>query len=184
MTRRTWPLSSARSSQLPALTESTSRMASTRPSYWSGRSARSGAAEDAGSDLFINARIDVYLHGLVAADRALQETLERAARYEAAGCDGIFVPLLSDSSAIGRIVHATELPVNVLAVPDLPAPDELRRIGVRRLSVGSAIASRSYDTARRLAMAILKDGSIAELYASKSMTSSEMNGLLRSRGRE
>jgi 2-methylisocitrate lyase-like PEP mutase family enzyme len=142
------------------------------------------AAEDAGSDVFINARADVYLLELVAPERALRETLERAARYEAAGCDGIFVPGLSDPIAIAKIVQATELPVNVLASPNLPPLDELRRIGVRRLSVGSAIALRSYATARQLATSILKGETIADLYASKSMGYAELNDLMRSRERE
>jgi 2-methylisocitrate lyase-like PEP mutase family enzyme len=141
-------------------------------------------ADAAGSGLFINARIDVYLLELVAAERALEETLERATRYEAAGCDGIFVPGLSDPSAIGKIVNATELPVNVLASPALPAFDTLRTIGVRRLSLGSGIALRAYGTARRLAAAILNDGSLADVYASESITYSEMNGLMRARERE
>jgi 2-methylisocitrate lyase-like PEP mutase family enzyme len=138
-------------------------------------------AEDSGSDLFINARIDVYLHDLVAAENALQETLDRAERYEAAGCDGIFVPVLSDPDAIGKIVRATGLPVNVLASPTLPALDELRKIGVRRLSVGSAIALRAYGTARDLAVEVLRGESLASLYASNSMNNSAMNDLMRSR---
>jgi 2-methylisocitrate lyase-like PEP mutase family enzyme len=142
------------------------------------------AAEDASADLFINARVDVYLLDLVAEENALQETLERAARYEASGCDGIFVPGLADPIAIGKIVHATGLPVNVLASPDLPALDELQKIGVRRVSVGSSIALRSYNTARQLATSILKNGSIADLYASPSISYAEMNDLMRSRERE
>jgi 2-methylisocitrate lyase-like PEP mutase family enzyme len=141
-------------------------------------------ADDAGSALFINARIDVYLLELVAADRALQETLERAARYEAAGCDGIFVPGLADPNAIGKIVNATKLPVNVLASPNVPTFAELRTLGVRRLSLGSAIALQAYGTARHLAAAMLKRGSIADVYASQSLTYSEMNGLMRSREHE
>jgi 2-methylisocitrate lyase-like PEP mutase family enzyme len=141
-------------------------------------------AEAAESDLFINARIDVYLLDLVTPENALKETLGRAARYEAAGCDGIFVPGLADPFAIEKIVHATGLPVNVLASPDLPALDDLRTIGVRRVSVGSAIALRSYSTARQLATAILKGGSIADLYGSTSMSYAEMNDLMHSRERE
>jgi 2-methylisocitrate lyase-like PEP mutase family enzyme len=141
-------------------------------------------AEDAGTELFINARTDVYLLELVAAEFALQETLERAARYEAAGCDGIFVPGLADPTAIQTIVRATDLPVNVLASPELPALDELRKIGVRRLSVGSSIALRSYNTARQLAKAILRNGSIADLYVSPSISYGEMNDLMGSHERE
>jgi 2-methylisocitrate lyase-like PEP mutase family enzyme len=50
------------------------------------------AAERLGVDLFVNARTDVYLRGLAAKERRVEETLARAERYRSAGADGIFVP--------------------------------------------------------------------------------------------
>ena len=141
-------------------------------------------AGGAGVDLFVNARIDVYLRELVAAKDALRVTMDRIARYEAAGCDGIFVPGLSNPLDIAKLVRATALPINVLASPTLPTVDELRKIGVRRLSVGSAIALRTYDSAQQLAAAILKDGPTADLFASKSMSYAKMNELMSPLGRK
>jgi 2-methylisocitrate lyase-like PEP mutase family enzyme len=135
-------------------------------------------AERAGSELFINARTDVYFRPLVPAEDALAVTLERAARYKAAGCDGFFVPGLTDSAEITKIVHATTLPVNVLASPKSPAVDELRKIGVRRLSVGSGIALRAYGTAKQLANAVLKQGMFAELFTSDRLSYAELNDLM------
>src|SRR5204862_3302725 len=50
------------------------------------------AGERVGVDVFVNARTDIYLRGLAPAERRIEETLARAARYRAAGADGLFVP--------------------------------------------------------------------------------------------
>ena len=42
-----------------------------------------------GKDIFINARTDVYLQKLVAADKAVGESVARAKTYADAGADGI-----------------------------------------------------------------------------------------------
>ena len=66
--------------------------------------------------------------------------LERAARYQEAGASGLFVPGLRDPGEIAAVVAGTALPLNVMALPGLPSPAQLRELGVRRLSAGSAIA--------------------------------------------
>src|ERR1051326_2616860 len=57
-------------------------------------------AESAGVNLFINARTDVYLQEIGSPESRVGETIYRAARYRDAGADGIFVPGLSEPSAI------------------------------------------------------------------------------------
>jgi 2-methylisocitrate lyase-like PEP mutase family enzyme len=98
------------------------------------------AADQAGVDLFINARIDVWLRGLVAADRRVAETLARAARYRDAGANGLFAPGITDAGEIGALVAGTDMPVNVLAWTGLPDAGLLQALGVRRLSAGSGIS--------------------------------------------
>jgi 2-methylisocitrate lyase-like PEP mutase family enzyme len=116
------------------------------------------AAAAAGVDLFVNARTDVYLRRLVASERAVAETLARAERYRAAGCDGLFVPGLTDAEEIRTIVAAVPLPVNVLVRPTLPPVARLRALGVRRVSAGSAIAQAAYGTVERAAAQFLREG--------------------------
>ena len=116
------------------------------------------AATRAGVDLFVNARTDVYLRGLVPAERAVEESIERGRRYQAAGCDGLFVPKVADSGAIRTIAAATPLPLNVLVVPGLAPVAELHRLGVRRVSAGSAISQAAYGVARRAAAQFLDEG--------------------------
>lgn len=116
------------------------------------------AAARAGIDLFVNARIDVFLRALVPPERALEESIDRARRYRQAGCDGVFVPGLVDRKAIGEIAAAVALPLNVMVAPNLPSVADLRALGVRRVSAGSAIAKTAYGAATRAAVRFLADG--------------------------
>src|SRR5262249_60243854 len=79
-------------------------------------------------------------------------------RYRAAGCDGIFVPALSDPAAIRSIAAEIALPLNVMVVPRLPPVAELAALGVRRVSAGAAVAQAAYAVARRAATRFLNDG--------------------------
>ena len=134
------------------------------------------AAAKTGVDLFVNARCDVYLRRLVPAESALPETLGRARRYRAAGCDGLFVPGVRDGAEIRTVVGALgELPLNVLWLPELPALAELRALGVRRLSAGSAIAQRAYGAASRAALRFLASGDFDA--ADATLGNPEMNAL-------
>jgi len=116
------------------------------------------AAARAGVDVFVNARTDLILKGLVSGDRLVPEALERARRYRDAGCDGFFVPLLADAAAIRAIVGGTPLPVNVMIFPGLPPVAELRALGIRRVSAGAALAAAAYGAAERAAKRILDEG--------------------------
>jgi 2-methylisocitrate lyase-like PEP mutase family enzyme len=123
------------------------------------------AAVRADVDLFVNARTDVFLKQLAPPDRAVETTIERAKRYRAAGCDGIFVPGLAEASAIRAVVAGIAgFPLNVMAYPGLPAAAELRELGVRRLSAGAAIASAALGRARSRARAFLADGRSEPLF--------------------
>jgi 2-methylisocitrate lyase-like PEP mutase family enzyme len=119
-------------------------------------------AARAGLGLWVNARCDVYLRQL-APGRALAETLERAALYARAGADSLFVPGVAPAD-IAALVQGQSLPLNVMARPDLPPLAELQRLGVRRLSAGSAIAQKAWATARDAGAAFLADGCTASLF--------------------
>jgi 2-methylisocitrate lyase-like PEP mutase family enzyme len=116
-----------------------------------------------GVDLFVNARTDVFLRGLVPGERRVSETLARAERYRAAGADGIFVPGLTDPADIRAIAAKVRLPLNVLARPGLPDAAELEALGVRRLSAGSGIAQAVFGQIAALASGFLRDGASAPL---------------------
>jgi 2-methylisocitrate lyase-like PEP mutase family enzyme len=123
------------------------------------------SASHSGVDLFINARTDIYLRGIASGDAAVEEVIRRAERYRAAGCDGLFVPGLSDGRVMATIAAATKpMPLNVMAVPGLPSLDALQNYGVRRVSAGSAIAQAALGCTSRLAAGFLA-GIMGDLFS-------------------
>jgi 2-methylisocitrate lyase-like PEP mutase family enzyme len=117
-----------------------------------------------GVDLFINTRTDVYLRGIASWAPAVEEVIHRASRYRAAGCDGLFVPGLASSDAMEAIAAAIKpMPLNIMAVPNLPPMDMLQKHGVRRLSAGSAIAQAALGCTSRLAADFLA-GTMSEMF--------------------
>lgn len=110
-----------------------------------------------GLDVFINARTDVYLRGLVAEDARLDETLARAAVYRDAGADGLFAPGLVDADGIRAVAARCGLPLNVMMRPQLRDLAALEACGVRRISTGSALAESMYGRLATQVSAFLQD---------------------------
>jgi 2-methylisocitrate lyase-like PEP mutase family enzyme len=106
----------------------------------------------------------------------VDEILARATRYRAAGCDGLFVPLLREPEAIRDLAAAIGLPLNVMVVPSLPPVAELGRLGVRRVSAGSAIAQAALGTTRRAATELLVEGRYVAMFEG-SVAYGELNAL-------
>jgi 2-methylisocitrate lyase-like PEP mutase family enzyme len=134
------------------------------------------AGEAAGVDLFVNARTDVYLRGLVPPPQAVGETLRRARLYREAGVDGLFVPGLSAPAEIEIVAREAGLPLNLMIVPGLAPAPELKRLGVRRLSAGTALAQATLGFVRRAARELLERGTYTTLYADP-VLSGELNAL-------
>jgi 2-methylisocitrate lyase-like PEP mutase family enzyme len=130
-----------------------------------------------GADLFINARTDVYLRGLASADKRVSETLRRAEIYKDAGTDGIFVPGVSHSADIRELCEKITLPVNVMALPSLPALAELNALGVKRLSAGAAISIAVLGEGQRLARAFLESGNSPDLFTPNTLNYQAMNAM-------
>lgn len=118
------------------------------------------ALTTAGLDIFVNARTDVYLKGLVDPPTRVDEVLNRAKLYAAAGANGLFVPAIVEHAEMRQISGNTKLPLNVMAWDGLPAPDQLLKAGVRRLSAGSGIAARVCAQTQALARQFLEEGSL------------------------
>lgn len=83
------------------------------------------AAEKKRVDFFVNARTDVFFeHGENAA-QAVDEALERAKAYAAAGASGFFIPGLTQEALIGRLCETVTLPVNVMVMDGVPSNERL-----------------------------------------------------------
>lgn len=97
------------------------------------------AADDAGIDLFINARTDVWLgagRATLAEDVLFDEAARRCEAYAGAGASGFFVPGLADERTIERICDLSPLPVNAMMFDAMPSHARLAELGVARISHG------------------------------------------------
>ncbi|WP_240772286.1 isocitrate lyase/phosphoenolpyruvate mutase family protein [Nocardia sp. CS682] len=127
------------------------------------RAARTAAQQAGLPELVINARTDVYLFGIGAPEGRFDEVRSRAAAYAAAGADSLFVPGLLDLPTLTELVAASPLPINVMAGAGAPSVTELAAAGVRRVSVGSAVAQAAYTLAETAATELLEHGTYAAL---------------------
>jgi 2-methylisocitrate lyase-like PEP mutase family enzyme len=134
-----------------------------------------------GRDLFINARTDVFLRGLVADADGLDETLRRLELYRAAGADGGFVPLLADLERIAKLTATCPLPINLLFVPALAPVAELAAAGVARVSLGGGLFLASISLVQRAAQEFLAGGTYDTLRSSIALSHKQANGLLADR---
>jgi 2-methylisocitrate lyase-like PEP mutase family enzyme len=113
--------------------------------------------------LVLNARTDVYLDQVGPEEGRYDETLRRAIAFRDAGADCVFVPGLREAEVIGRLVKDVKCPANILAGPGSPTVAELDRLGVARLSVGSAIIRATLAVAKRAAEELKSKGTYTAL---------------------
>jgi 2-methylisocitrate lyase-like PEP mutase family enzyme len=88
----------------------------------------------------------------------LDDTIARLVAYRDAGADCLYAPWLSTIEQVAAVVDGVSAPVNVLATPATPPVPELARVGVRRVSTGSLLASAAYGTLLASARELLSDG--------------------------
>lgn len=134
-------------------------------------------AAKAGVDLWVNARVDVYIRKLAEGNAAFQESVRRAGLYKSAGADSIFVPALVDGPTIGSMAPLVGLPFNALAWPGLPDAATLKQLGVRRLSAGGGLARAAYNHTFVATQAFLAEGRV-EVLSDRLITVPNLNDLM------
>jgi 2-methylisocitrate lyase-like PEP mutase family enzyme len=133
------------------------------------RAARS-AIDASGTRVLLTARAECFLVGC---SDPLSESIARLQAYADAGADVLFAPGVRARDDIGAIVRAVEpKPVNVLmsANTGLRVAD-LEQLGVRRVSVGSALARVAWGAFLAAARQIADEGSFAGLDGAASFES-------------
>lgn len=96
------------------------------------------AARDLPFPFTLTARAENYLYGR--AD--LRDTITRLNAYAEAGADVVYAPGLPDAEAVRAVCAAVDRPVNLLAAGFVlnHSVEEIAQWGVRRISLGSAMA--------------------------------------------
>lgn len=92
-------------------------------------------------------------------------SVRRAALYQAAGTDGLFVAGIVKPDEIAQVVATAALPVNVMDWPGVPDADKLMQLGVRRLSAGSGIPQALWAVAAGMGRDFLATGNAGPLVA-------------------
>jgi 2-methylisocitrate lyase-like PEP mutase family enzyme len=121
------------------------------------------AIDATGIPVVLTARCEAALLGV---NDPMSVVLDRLVAYAEAGADCLFAPGLRRPEDIARVVAAVApKPVNVLVASPTPALSvaRLADLGVRRISVGSALARVAWGAFMRAARAIATTGSFEAL---------------------
>jgi 2-methylisocitrate lyase-like PEP mutase family enzyme len=113
--------------------------------------------------LVLNARTDVYLAQVGAPELRYGETVRRLLAYRDAGADCVFAPGLQDAETISQLVKEVQCPLNILAGAGYPSVPELEKLGVARVSLGSAPMRATLGCLRRMAEELKTSGSYTAL---------------------
>jgi 2-methylisocitrate lyase-like PEP mutase family enzyme len=125
-------------------------------------SAARDAIDSSGEDVLLTARAECFL---VDHSDPLHEAIRRLQAYAQAGADVLFAPGVGGREDIRAIVGSVQpKPVNVLVSADSGLRiGDLADLGVRRISVGSALARAAWGAFLRAAQGIATEGSFAGL---------------------
>ena len=112
--------------------------------------------------------------GFIAGRPDLRETIRRLVAYAEAGAECLYAPGIRSPEDIGAVVRAVApRPVNVLAHTDFATVGELAALGVRRISVGGALARTAWGGFMAAAQEIAGQGTFTRL--AQGLPSAELN---------
>ena len=132
------------------------------------------AIDDSGTGVVLTARCETYLVGRP----DLGEAIRRLQAYAGAGADCLYAPAVRNLDDIQAIVDAVApKPVNVLVSSDFATVEQLRALGVRRISVGGALARAAWTGFLAAAREIAENGTFSAL--GRAVPFAELNGAFR-----
>ena len=132
------------------------------------------AIDQSGEDILLTARAECYHVGH---PDPLRESIRRLLAYAAAGADVLFAPGPQTPADIKALVDAVApKPLNLLVVRDIGlSVGDVAALGVRRISVGGALALAAWTGFTRAAQTLKSNGSFAGL--AHLVPYAEINGL-------
>ena len=132
------------------------------------------AIDDSGTGVLLTARTE----GFIAGRPDLRETVRRLTAFADAGADCLYAPGLRTLEDIKTVVSAVApKPVNVLVASGFTTVAELADAGVRRISVGGALARTAWTGFLNAAHEIAKHGTFTAL--GHAIPGAELNRLLK-----
>ena len=113
--------------------------------------------------------------GFIAGRPDLAETIRRLTAYAAAGADCLFAPGIRGREQVAAIVTGVApKPVNVLVGGDWTTVAELAELGVRRISVGGALARTGWTAVIAAAAEVAEHGTFGSFAGT--VSSSDLEG--------
>jgi len=113
------------------------------------------AINESGTGVMLTGRSEGFRFG----QPDLAETIRRLTAYAEAGAECLYAPALREDSDIAAVVQAVAPhPVNVLVGSDFTTVADLARLGVRRVSVGGALARAAWGGFMAAATEIAEHG--------------------------
>jgi 2-methylisocitrate lyase-like PEP mutase family enzyme len=129
------------------------------------------AIDRSGTRVMLTARSEGFRFG----QPDLAETIRRLVAYAEAGADCLYAPGLRTIDDIAAVVNAVApRPVNVLVGTDFTTVADLAAVGVRRISVGGALARAAWTGALQAAREIAEQGTFTHL--GRACSFAEVNG--------
>jgi 2-methylisocitrate lyase-like PEP mutase family enzyme len=133
------------------------------------RAAR-GAIDQSGTDVLLTGRSE----GFIVGRPDLAETIRRLTAYAEAGADCLYAPGIRTKAEVAAVVNAVApKPVNVLVGSDFSTVAQLAQAGVRRISVGGALARAAWTGFLEAAKEIAERGTFTGL--ARSIPFAEIN---------
>jgi len=118
------------------------------------------AIDESGTGVLLVGRSE----GFIVGRPDLAETIRRLTAYAEAGADCLYAPGISTREQISAVVKAVApRPVNVLVGGDFTTVSELAELGVRRISVGGALARAAWTGFLEAAQEIATGGTFTGL---------------------
>jgi methylisocitrate lyase len=135
------------------------------------------AIDESGMGVVLTGRSE----GFIAGRPDLAETIRRLTAYAEAGADCLYAPGIRALPDIAAVVEAVRpKPVNVLVSTDFATVAELAALGVRRISVGGALARAAWGGFLDAAREIAERGTFSHLAGA--VPFGEIDGTFRSYG--
>lgn len=129
------------------------------------------ALDASGTGILLTGRSE----GFIAGRPDLRETIRRLTAYAEAGAECLYAPGIRSVADIAAVVEAVApKAVNVLVSGDFTTVEEMARVGVRRISVGGALARTAWTGLINAATEIAERGTFTAL--AKAMPAGEING--------
>jgi 2-methylisocitrate lyase-like PEP mutase family enzyme len=118
------------------------------------------AIDESGTGILLTARTE----GFIVGRPDLAETIRRLTAYAEAGADCLYAPGIRTRADIAEVVKSVApKPVNVLVGSDFATVAELAGLGVRRISVGGALARAAWTGFLQAAKEIAGQGTFTNL---------------------